>query len=189
VTKAYRELPECREALAAGRLKADGAVLIGDGRSFVTKAAIEPVWHLLGIAVRFGASEDELRQSIFKETNSMYPGLLTRNDLELFLPPVAVGILWSAKEWIAVARVRADGHPRMIANPGSMAQTAARGNVPEMIRVSTTIQQGAISFLMAEYTYMAVYIVLFSIVLAFSAGMPTTIASMSSRPSGAVVSG
>jgi len=86
VTKAHIELPECREALKAGRLSADAAVLSKDGQSFVTKAAIEPVWYLPGLAERFGVSEDELRQSIFKETNSMYPELLTRRDLKLFLP-------------------------------------------------------------------------------------------------------
>jgi len=88
ITKAHIELPECREALNSGRLKADEAVLTKEGQSFVTKAAIEPVWYLPGIAERFGVTEDELRQSIFKETNSMYPELLTRKDLKLFLPPI-----------------------------------------------------------------------------------------------------
>eukprot|EP00929_Paragymnodinium_shiwhaense_P119264 TRINITY_DN91149_c0_g1_i1.p1 TRINITY_DN91149_c0_g1~~TRINITY_DN91149_c0_g1_i1.p1 ORF type:complete len:979 (+),score=240.35 TRINITY_DN91149_c0_g1_i1:101-3037(+) len=88
VTKAHIELPECREALRVGRLVADGKVLMEDGQSFVTKAAIEPVWYLPGIASRFGVSEDELRQAMFKETNSMYPELLTRRDLKLFLPPI-----------------------------------------------------------------------------------------------------
>jgi len=88
VTKAHIELPECREALIAGRLTADGNVLTKDGQSFVTKAAIEPVWYLPGIAERFGVKEDDLRQSFFKETNSMYPELLTRKDLKLFLPPI-----------------------------------------------------------------------------------------------------
>lgn len=88
VTKAHIELPECREALKAGRLTADGQVLSGEGQSFVTKAAIEPVWYLPGIAERFGVSENDLRHSIFKETNAMYPELLTRMDLKLFLPPI-----------------------------------------------------------------------------------------------------
>mmetsp|Transcript_96622 Transcript_96622/g.201950 ORF Transcript_96622/g.201950 Transcript_96622/m.201950 type:complete len:971 (-) Transcript_96622:53-2965(-) len=88
VTKAHIELPECREALREGRLTADGAVLSADGQSFVTKAAIEPVWYLPGVAERFGVTEDELRDAIFKETNSMYPELLTRRDLKLFLPPI-----------------------------------------------------------------------------------------------------
>eukprot|EP00927_Polykrikos_kofoidii_P072657 TRINITY_DN68757_c0_g1_i1.p1 TRINITY_DN68757_c0_g1~~TRINITY_DN68757_c0_g1_i1.p1 ORF type:complete len:998 (-),score=140.60 TRINITY_DN68757_c0_g1_i1:38-2797(-) len=88
VTKAHVELPECREALKAGRLQVDGAVLTEAGQSFVTKAAIEPVWYLPGVAERFGVSEQKLRESLFKETNSMYPELLTRNDLKIFLPPI-----------------------------------------------------------------------------------------------------
>merc|ERR1719188_1172457 len=40
----------------------------------------------------------------------------------------------------------------------------------------STIQEGAMSFLFAEYLYMAVYIVLFSIILVFFTGVPTTIA-------------
>jgi len=88
VTKAHIELPECKDALRTGRLQADGAVLSHDGQSFVTKCAVEPVWYLPGIAERFGVPESELRQAIFKETNSMYPELLTRNDLKVFLPPI-----------------------------------------------------------------------------------------------------
>merc|ERR1712113_679096 len=103
VTKAHIELPECREALRVGRLKADGAVLSEDGQSFVTKAAIEPVWYLPGIAERFGVTEDELRHSIFKETNSMYPELLTRRDLKVFLPPIGgmTVYIWGDPEKIA----------------------------------------------------------------------------------------
>eukprot|EP01062_Namystynia_karyoxenos_P025420 TRINITY_DN1_c0_g2_i1.p1 TRINITY_DN1_c0_g2~~TRINITY_DN1_c0_g2_i1.p1 ORF type:complete len:1043 (+),score=314.55 TRINITY_DN1_c0_g2_i1:117-3131(+) len=88
VTKAHIELPECKEALRVGRLKSDGAVLLEDGQSFVTKAAIEPVWHLPGVALRFGVEEHVLRDALFKETNSMYPELITRPDLKLFLPPI-----------------------------------------------------------------------------------------------------
>jgi len=102
VTKAHIELPECREALREGRLKADGKVLMEDGQSFVTKAAIEPVWYLPGIAERFGVSEDDLRQAIFKETNSMYPELLTRKDLKVFLPPIGgfTAYIWGDPEKI-----------------------------------------------------------------------------------------
>jgi GTP cyclohydrolase II len=88
VTKAHIELPESKESLRLGRLKADGDVLTEDGQSFVTKAAIEPVWYLPGIAKRFEVTEQALREAIFKETNSMYPELLTRPDLKLFLPPI-----------------------------------------------------------------------------------------------------
>ena len=54
----------------------------------ITKAAIEPVWHLPTIAKRFGCSEHDLRQALFDETNRMYPELITRTDIEVFLPPI-----------------------------------------------------------------------------------------------------
>jgi GTP cyclohydrolase II len=54
----------------------------------VTKAALEPVWHLPGVAQRFGCSETDLRRALFEETGGMYPELVTRPDLEVFLPPI-----------------------------------------------------------------------------------------------------
>ncbi|GAA6059911.1 hypothetical protein JCM10212_005294 [Sporobolomyces blumeae] len=54
----------------------------------VSKAAVEPVWYLPGIAERFGVSEGALRRSLFEDTGGMYPELLTRHDLKVFLPPI-----------------------------------------------------------------------------------------------------
>mmetsp|Transcript_2361 Transcript_2361/g.7280 ORF Transcript_2361/g.7280 Transcript_2361/m.7280 type:complete len:1032 (+) Transcript_2361:74-3169(+) len=88
VTKAHVELPECKEALRLGRLRPDNLVLAEGGTSLVTKAAIEPVWYLPGVAARFGVDERTLRDALFSETNSMYPELITRPDLKLFLPPI-----------------------------------------------------------------------------------------------------
>jgi GTP cyclohydrolase II len=88
VTKAHIDFPEVKDALRVGRLVADGKILKEDGQSMVTKAAIEPVWFLPGLAERFGCSEQTLRQALFKETNMMYPELLTRTDIKLFLPPI-----------------------------------------------------------------------------------------------------
>lgn len=88
VTKAHIDFPEVKDALREGRLKADGVILQSDGQSLVTKAAIEPVWFLPGIAERFKCTEQVLRQALFKETNMMYPELLTRTDIKLFLPPI-----------------------------------------------------------------------------------------------------
>ena len=70
------------------RLTPDGTVLTDDGTSVVTKAAIEPVWYLPGVAKRFGVSERVLRDALFAETNSMYPELISRDDLKIFLPPI-----------------------------------------------------------------------------------------------------
>jgi len=88
VTKAHINMPELQAAIAAGRLKADGKILAANGDCVVTKAAIEPVWWLPGIAKRFGAEESELRRILFEYTGGMYPELVTRPDLEVFLPPI-----------------------------------------------------------------------------------------------------
>lgn len=88
VTKAHIDLPECREAIAKCRLKPDGNILLPTGQSIVHKAAIEPVWYLPEIARRFACTEAYLRQSIFRMTNGMYPELITRPDIKVFLPPI-----------------------------------------------------------------------------------------------------
>jgi GTP cyclohydrolase II len=88
VTRAHIELPEIHEAIAAGRLVPDGSVLLDNGAAVVTKAAIEPVWWLPGVARRFGVAEADLRRALFEETGGMYPELVTRSDLEVLLPPV-----------------------------------------------------------------------------------------------------
>jgi len=88
VTKAHVILPEVLEALISGRLKADGRFLTAQGAALVTKVAVEPVWFLPEIARRFGCSETDLRRVLFEETGGMYPELVTRSDLEVFLPPI-----------------------------------------------------------------------------------------------------
>ncbi|UZF53928.1 GTP cyclohydrolase II [Gordonia polyisoprenivorans] len=88
ITKAHVILPEIIDAIAQGRLQPDGDVLLPTGAALVTKAAVEPVWWLPGIADRFGCSDTELRRVLFEETGGMYPELVTRPDLEVFLPPI-----------------------------------------------------------------------------------------------------
>lgn len=88
VTKAQVILPEVADAIARGRLVPDGHILLDTGAAQVTKAAVEPVWHLPGVAARFGCSENDLRRVLFEETGGMYPELVTRPDLEVFLPPI-----------------------------------------------------------------------------------------------------
>jgi GTP cyclohydrolase II len=88
VTKAQVILPEISESIAGGRLSPDEQVLLSTGAAQVTKAAIEPVWHLPGVAQRFGCSQTDLRRALFEETGGMYPELVTRSDLEVFLPPI-----------------------------------------------------------------------------------------------------
>jgi GTP cyclohydrolase II len=88
ITRAHIAMPEVRQGIAEGRLVPDGQVLLGDGEVRVTKAAIDPVWHLPGLAARFGIAESELRRTLFEETGGMFPELITRPDLEAFLPPI-----------------------------------------------------------------------------------------------------
>jgi GTP cyclohydrolase II len=88
VTTARIAMPEIRERIAAGGLTTDGRVLLDNGEIRVTKAAIDPVWHLPGLAARFGVAESELRHALFEETGGMFPELVTRPDLEVLLPPV-----------------------------------------------------------------------------------------------------
>ena len=88
ITKAQIVTPELRPLLADGSLRPDGQVLLANGEIRVTKAAIDPVWHLPGLAARFGVAEADLRRTLFEETGGMFPELVTRPDLEVFLPPV-----------------------------------------------------------------------------------------------------
>ena len=88
VTKAHVIVPEITDAITKGRLVPDNRFLLPSGAALVTKAAIEPVWYLPGVAARFGCTEADLRRVLFEETGGMYPELVTRGDLEVFLPPI-----------------------------------------------------------------------------------------------------
>jgi len=88
ITRAHINMPELREAITAGRLKPDGKILEANGDVSVVKAAVEPVWYLPGIARRFGLTEAALRRGLFEQTGGMFPELITRSDLEVFLPPI-----------------------------------------------------------------------------------------------------
>jgi GTP cyclohydrolase II len=88
ITKARLTLPEVREAVELGRLVEDGRIIGAGGEVGVTKAAIDPVWYLPGVAARFGVSENVLRRTLFEQTGGMYPELVTRRDLHVFLPPI-----------------------------------------------------------------------------------------------------
>lgn len=88
VTRAHITMMEISEAIERGRLKIDGSVIRENRDVAVTKAAVEPVWHLPGIAARVGADEGDLRRILFEQTGGMYPELVTRKDLKVFLPPI-----------------------------------------------------------------------------------------------------
>ncbi|QIB34502.1 GTP cyclohydrolase II [Ancylobacter pratisalsi] len=88
ITRAHIDMPEIRDAIRAGRLAIDGDVIGPKGDVRVTKAAIDPVWYLPGIAKRFGVGEGALRRALFEHTGGMFPELVTRGDLKVFLPPI-----------------------------------------------------------------------------------------------------
>ncbi|KAJ1559309.1 Uracil-regulated protein 1 [Cladochytrium tenue] len=89
ITKAHMKLIEMEDAIKKGRLAVDGKVVVNDaGDLMVTKGAVDPVWYLPGVAQRFGVDEATLRRALFEDTGGMYPELITRPDLKVFLPPI-----------------------------------------------------------------------------------------------------
>ncbi|TDL16243.1 hypothetical protein BD410DRAFT_808287 [Rickenella mellea] len=104
VTKAHIKLSEVDESARKGTILIDGKVVLksrplvnADGSESdadpgvelsVSKAAVEPVWYLPGVAQRFNISEGLLRRALFEDTGGMYPELITRPDVKVFLPPI-----------------------------------------------------------------------------------------------------
>ncbi|KAI9568441.1 GTP cyclohydrolase N terminal-domain-containing protein [Boletus coccyginus] len=104
VTKAHIKLSELDESARKGELNIDGRMVLrtrplknADGsvsdadpgvEITTSKAAVEPVWYLPGVAERFGISETLLRRALFEDTGGMYPELITRPDISVFLPPI-----------------------------------------------------------------------------------------------------
>ncbi|KAF7374849.1 Uracil-regulated protein 1 [Mycena sanguinolenta] len=100
ITRAHIKMSELDDAVRRGDLTVDGKIVL-DSRPLpgmestpsgvevaVSKAAVEPVWHLPGVAERFGISELLLRRALFEETGGSYPELITRPDIKVFLPPI-----------------------------------------------------------------------------------------------------
>jgi len=46
------------------------------------------VWYIPGICKRLGVDENVFRRAIFEQTGGMFPELITRYDLDIFLPPI-----------------------------------------------------------------------------------------------------
>ena len=88
ITDGRLQMAEIREALEAGRLRADGTILSAAGAIQVTKIAIEPIWWLPGIAHRLGLGEDAIRHALAACSGGMYPELITRPEFKLFMPPI-----------------------------------------------------------------------------------------------------
>ncbi|MDZ8028126.1 MAG: GTP cyclohydrolase II [Nostoc sp. DedQUE11] len=103
ITKAHINMPELQDAIDKGRLQVDGKIMKPGGDLVVTKAAIEPVWYLPGIAKRFGIAEALLRRALFEQTGGMFPELVTRSDLEVFLPPIGGVTVYIVGDIAAIA--------------------------------------------------------------------------------------
>ncbi|MDZ8105592.1 MAG: GTP cyclohydrolase II [Nostoc sp. DedQUE12a] len=103
ITKAHINMPELQDAIDKGRLQVDGKIMKSGGDLVVTKAAIEPVWYLPGIAKRFGIPEAQLRRALFEQTGGMFPELVTRSDLEVFLPPIGGVTVYIVGDIAAIA--------------------------------------------------------------------------------------
>src|SRR5690242_19702419 len=88
ITRGRLDLPELKAAIDAGRLKHDDEVVHKNGSVSVVKIAIDPVWYLPGLAQRFETTENNLRRQLFEQTAGMFPELVTRPDLQVFLPPI-----------------------------------------------------------------------------------------------------
>lgn len=88
ITNAHIQMPEFIEAVRQGRIAEDGQIMKPGGNLVVTKAAVEPVWYLPGVAQRLAVDEDSLRHALFEQTGGMFPELVTRPDLKVFLPPI-----------------------------------------------------------------------------------------------------
>lgn len=88
VTQAHLQIPEIHDAIRAGRLKPDGKIIKENMDIKITKVAIEPVWFLPGMAKRLNVEEGVLRRILFTESGGMYPELITRPDLKVWLPPI-----------------------------------------------------------------------------------------------------
>ncbi|KAF9090922.1 hypothetical protein BGX23_005599 [Mortierella sp. AD031] len=89
ITRAHMLLPEIQAEVKSGALAVDSKVVITyAGELNVHKAAIDPVWFLPGVADRLDVDEELLRRSLFESTGGMYPELITRPDIKVFLPPI-----------------------------------------------------------------------------------------------------
>jgi hypothetical protein len=120
ITKARLTLPEIQVAIASRRLAVDGEIVHEAGDVSVTKIALDPVWWLPGVAERFGVEEGSLRRCLFEQTGGMYPELVTRPDLSVFLPPIGGMTLY------IVGNPAFLGDPRRRSPAGSMTNATDR---------------------------------------------------------------
>ena len=63
-----------------------------------------PIWDLPGIVKHFGIAA-QLRRALFEQTGGMLPELVTRSDLEGFLPPIGGVTVYILGEIAAIANL------------------------------------------------------------------------------------
>ncbi|KAF5320204.1 hypothetical protein D9758_017881 [Tetrapyrgos nigripes] len=81
----------------------------------VSKATVEPVCYLPGLAERFGISEIILRRSLFKETGGMYPEIITQPNIKNLPSPNLESVtLSSVSSVLFIRRPRYSPNPRPI---------------------------------------------------------------------------
>jgi inorganic pyrophosphatase len=81
----------------------------------------------------------------------------------LILIPAVLGLLWALKETLYLVNVKLDGHPEHLLSSHNDAQK----HLKIMLDVSKAISDGAVTFLIKEYQYMMVYVVVFSVIVYF----------------------
>jgi len=94
----------------------------------------------------------------------------------LIIAPAVAGLLWSAKECLYLGGVKINGHADSLLKGDSLSGEDTGKILKVMKDVSGFISDGAIAFLMKEYQYMLVYVVLFSILLQFMVNTGTVVA-------------
>jgi inorganic pyrophosphatase len=91
-------------------------------------------------------------------------------SLLVVVPPL-LGFLYSIKETVLLYNVKLDGHPDRL-----LQSADAKKSLDLMIEISKYIADGAITFLVKEYQYMCVYVLVFGGLLFFIEGLGTVIA-------------
>lgn len=89
--------------------------------------------------------------------------------------PCALGLLWSAKECMYLRGVKLDGHKGLLMKGDQLGENTAQ-ILRTMTDIAGFISEGATAFLVKEYQYMAVYVIVFSLLLSFQVDMGTVVA-------------
>ena len=87
VTRDGDSTPRAEGAVRLGLPPRRGAIVLRRNVN-AQRSPLEPVWYLPGLAQRFGVEETRLRRVVFEQTGGMFPELVTRPDLSVFLPPI-----------------------------------------------------------------------------------------------------